>query len=40
MTVRDSVEKLMEKVEGLNRTAEALGENMDGLKAEISVFRV
>lgn len=40
MTVRDAVEKLMEKVEGLNRTADSLGENMDGLKSEISVFKI
>lgn len=40
MTVRDAVEKLMEKVEGLNQTADSLGENMDGLKSEISVFKV
>lgn len=40
ITVRDAVEKLMEKVEGLNRTADSLGENMDELKSEISVFKV
>ncbi len=40
MTVRDVAEKLMERVEGLNRTADALGENMDSLKSEISVFKV
>ena len=40
MTVRDAAEKLMERVEGLNRTADALGENMDSLKSEISVFKV
>lgn len=40
MTVRDAVEKLMEKVEGLNQTADSLGENMDGLKSEISVFKI
>ena len=40
MTVRDAVEKLMNRVEGLNKTADALGENMDSLKSEISVFKV
>lgn len=40
MTVRDAVGKLMEKVTGLNHTAESLGENMEGLKTEISVFKV
>ena len=39
MTVRDAVEKLMEKVEELNQTADFLGENMDELKSEISVFK-
>ena len=39
MTVRDAVEKLMNRVEGLNKTADALGENMDSLKSEISVFK-
>ena len=39
MTVRDAVEKLMEKVEELNQTADSLGVNMDELKSEISVFK-
>lgn len=39
MTVRDAVEKLMEKVEELNQTADSLGANMDELKSEISVFK-
>ena len=39
MTVRDAVEKLMEKVAELNQTADSLGENMDELKSEISVFK-
>lgn len=37
--VRDVVGKLLEKVENLNRTAGVLGENMDELKSEISVFK-
>lgn len=40
MTVRDSVEKLMKKVEGLNQTADALGVNMDELKSGIAVFKI
>lgn len=39
MTVRDAVEKLMEQVAELNQTADSLGENMDELKSEISVFK-
>ncbi len=37
--VRDVVGKLLEKVENLNQTAGVLGENMDELKTEISVFK-
>ncbi len=33
-------ENLLAKVEDLNRTAGTLGENMQELKTEISVFRV
>ena len=40
MTVRDSVEKLMENVEGLTETADSLGKNMQELKTEISVFKI
>lgn len=40
VTVRAAAEQLMEKVESLNQTAEALGQNMEGLKAEISVFKL
>lgn len=40
MTVRDSVEKLMENVEGLGQTADSLGKNMQELKTEISVFKI
>lgn len=39
-TVLDVANKLLENVENLNRTADALGENMDGLKNEISVFKI
>lgn len=39
-TVKAAAENLMSKVEDLNRTAGTLGENMQGLKTEISVFRV
>lgn len=37
--VHDVTMKLMNNVENMNRTAEALGENMSGLKNEISVFK-
>ena len=37
--VRDVVGKLLEKVENLNQTAGMLGENMEELKMEISVFK-
>ena len=36
-TVNDVAAKLLQK---LNSTAEALGDNMDGLKSEISVFKI
>ncbi len=39
-TVKDAAENLLAKVEDLNRTAGTLGENMQELKTEISVFRV
>ena len=39
-TVSDVADKLLENVENLSRTADLLGENMDSLKAEISVFKV
>jgi len=39
-TVKGVADKLLENVENLNVTAEMLGENMDSLKAEISVFKV
>lgn len=39
-TVKEAAEKLMSKVEALNRTAGTLGENMQELKTEISVFKV
>ncbi len=38
--VRDVVDRLMESVKNLNSTANDLSENMDGLKGEISVFRI
>ncbi len=39
-TVNDVAAKLLENVEKLNHTANVLGENMDGLKSEISVFKI
>ena len=39
-TVNDVAAKLLENVERLNHTADMLGENMDGLKTEISVFKI
>ena len=39
-TVSDVAAKLLENVERLNHTADVLGENMDGLKTEISVFKI
>lgn len=38
--VNDVANSLLESVEDLNKTANALGENMDGLKSEISVFKI
>lgn len=38
--VRDVAGKLMDSVQDLNQTADALGENMDDLKSEISVFKI
>jgi len=38
--VRDVAGKLMDSVQDLNQTADSLGENMDGLKSEISVFKI
>lgn len=37
--VSNAADKLLRKVENLNQTAEALGQNMDELKSEISVFK-
>lgn len=37
--VRDIALKLLQNVENMNRTADALGENMQELKTEISVFK-
>lgn len=39
-TVRDVADRLLENVEKLSKTAATLGENMDSLKAEISVFKI
>lgn len=39
-TVNDVAAKLLKNVERLNHTADVLGENMDGLKTEISVFKI
>lgn len=38
--VKDVIGKLLESVENLNQTADDLGVNMDGLKTEISVFKI
>ncbi|NLL78456.1 MAG: hypothetical protein GX234_01360 [Clostridiales bacterium] len=38
-TVRDVVEKLLQNVGGLTRTADELGDNMNNLKDGISVFK-
>ena len=38
--VRDIAGKLLNHVENLNETADLLGENMQGLKSEISVFKI
>ena len=38
--VKDMAEKLLANVEKLNHTADVLGNNMDGLKTEISVFKI
>ena len=38
--VRDVAGKLMDSVQNLNQTADSLGENMDDLKSEISVFKI
>lgn len=39
-TVNEVAVKLLKNVERLNKTADVLGENMDGLKSEISVFKI
>ena len=38
--VRDIADRLLSHVENLNETADLLGENMQGLKSEISVFKI
>ena len=38
--VREVLDKLVENVQNLNHTADVLGENMDGLMTEVSVFKV
>lgn len=38
--VRDIADQLLRNVEELNRTADVLGDNMQDLKAEISVFKI
>lgn len=38
--VKDIAGKLMAHVENMNQTADLLGENMQGLKSEISVFKI
>lgn len=37
--VHDTAVRLQQNVDNLNQTADSLGENMDGLKGEISVFK-
>ena len=39
-TVKEAAEKLLAKVEDLNRTAGVLGDNMQNLKSDISVFKI
>lgn len=39
-TVREIAGKLLSSVENLNKTADVLGDNMQELKSEISVFRI
>ena len=38
--VNDVAGRLLESVTDLNKTADALGENMESLKTEISVFKI
>jgi len=38
--VNEVANKLLESVEKLHHTADMLGDNMDGLKSEISVFKI
>lgn len=38
--VRDVLNRLMESVQNLNQTADSLGQNMEELKTEISVFKI
>ena len=38
--VNEVADRLLEKVENLNCTADALGENMDSLKSEIALFKI
>ncbi len=38
--VKDVANKLMESVQNLNQTADSLGQNMEDLKSEISVFKI
>ncbi len=38
--VREVADRLMDSVQNLNLTADSLGENMDDLKVEISVFKI
>ena len=38
--VREVLDKLVENVQNLNHTADVLGENMDVLVSEVSVFKV
>ena len=39
-TVKEVAGRLLDSVGNLNETAESLGNNMDGLKSEISVFKI
>ncbi len=39
-TVKEVAEKLLDSVNNLNRTSDSLGNNMEGLKSEIAVFKI
>ncbi len=39
-TVKEVAERLLDSVNNLNRTSDSLGNNMEGLKSEITVFKI